>query len=42
MRPGKFTIDAISGAYNLTPPDPSTVYTDKFLPPLAERMLSKS
>jgi NitT/TauT family transport system substrate-binding protein len=38
----QFTIDAISGAYNLTPPDPSTVYTDKFLPPLAERMLSKS
>jgi NitT/TauT family transport system substrate-binding protein len=38
----QFTIDAISGAYNLMPPEPSTVYTDKFLPPLAERMLSKS
>ena len=38
----QFTIDAISGAYNLTPPDPASVYTDKFLPPLAERMLTKS
>lgn len=39
----QFTIDAIAGAYHLTsPPAPSTVYTDQFLPALAERTLSKS
>jgi NitT/TauT family transport system substrate-binding protein len=38
----QFTIDAISSAYSLSsPPAPSAVYTDKYLPPLAERMLSK-
>jgi NitT/TauT family transport system substrate-binding protein len=37
----QFTIDAISGAYDIaSPPAPSAVYTDKFLPPAAERMLS--
>jgi NitT/TauT family transport system substrate-binding protein len=35
----KRTIDAIVDAYQLsTSPDPATVYTDKFLPPVAERM----
>ena len=39
----QFTIDAISEAYQLEKkPDPSTVYTEKFLPPLAERKLPKS
>jgi NitT/TauT family transport system substrate-binding protein len=38
----QFTIDSISGAYNLTPPAPDAVYTDKFLPPLAERTLPQS
>jgi NitT/TauT family transport system substrate-binding protein len=38
----QFTIDAIAAAYDLAaPPAPSAVYTDKFLPPLAERMLTK-
>jgi NitT/TauT family transport system substrate-binding protein len=38
----KGTIDAIVGAYGLsTRPDPATVYTDKFLPPVAERMPPK-
>ncbi len=36
----QFTIDAIAEAYNLPQkPDPATVYTDKFLPPVAERKL---
>jgi NitT/TauT family transport system substrate-binding protein len=35
----KRTIDAIVGAYQLSAsPDPATVYTDKFLPALADRM----
>ena len=35
----KRTIDATVGAYSLpNTPDPSIVYTDKFLPPVAERM----
>ncbi len=35
----KKTIDSMVTAYQLsTSPDPATVYTDKFLPPLAERM----
>jgi hypothetical protein len=30
------------GAYNLpVSPSPDTVYTDKFLPPIAERILPK-
>ncbi len=34
------TIDAIMSAYNLgTPPAADTIYTDKFLPPVADRML---
>jgi NitT/TauT family transport system substrate-binding protein len=38
----KFTIDATAGAYNLpVSPSPDTVYSDKFLPPIAERMLPK-
>jgi len=38
----KYTIDATVGAYNLpVSPSPDTVYTDKFLPPIAERMLPK-
>jgi NitT/TauT family transport system substrate-binding protein len=38
----KYTIDATSEAYNLpVSPSPDTVYTDKFLPPIAERMLPK-
>jgi NitT/TauT family transport system substrate-binding protein len=38
----QFTIDAICEAYNLaSKPSPADVYTEKFLPPLAERMLSK-
>jgi NitT/TauT family transport system substrate-binding protein len=37
----KQTIDATVSAYNLSrSPDPSTVYTDKFLPPVAERMVA--
>lgn len=36
----QFTIDAISEAYQLpAKPDPASVYTDKFLPPLADRKL---
>ena len=36
----QFTIDAISEAYNLTAkPDAASVYTEKFLPPLADRKL---
>ncbi|WP_198164433.1 ABC transporter substrate-binding protein [Rhodoplanes sp. Z2-YC6860] len=39
----QFTIDAICEAYSLaTKPAPGDVYTEKFLPPLAERMLSKT
>jgi NitT/TauT family transport system substrate-binding protein len=39
----KRTIDAIVTAYGLTTsPDPATVYTDKFLPPVAERMPPKT
>ncbi|MFL5071918.1 MAG: ABC transporter substrate-binding protein [Xanthobacteraceae bacterium] len=35
----KKTIDSIADAYQLpNRPDPTSVYTDKFLPPLAERM----
>lgn len=37
------TIDAIVDAYQLPmKPDPATIFTDKFLPPLAERMPPKS
>jgi len=37
----QFTIDSIAEAYNLpSKPAPSEVYTDKFLPPVAERMLT--
>jgi NitT/TauT family transport system substrate-binding protein len=37
------TIDAMVTAYQLPErPDPATVYTDKYLPPLAERMLPKA
>jgi NitT/TauT family transport system substrate-binding protein len=36
----QFTIDAIADAYKLEDkPDPATVYTEKFLPPLSERKL---
>jgi NitT/TauT family transport system substrate-binding protein len=36
----QFTIDAIAGAYSLASPQPpAAVYTDQFLPPLAERTL---
>jgi NitT/TauT family transport system substrate-binding protein len=36
------TIDAIVGAYQLPArPDPASVYTDKFLPPVSERMPPK-
>jgi len=39
----KQTIDSIAGAYQLpTSPDPATVYTDRYLPPAAERMLAKN
>jgi NitT/TauT family transport system substrate-binding protein len=38
----KRTIDAVVIAYALpNSPDPATVYTDQFLPPLAERMVPK-
>jgi NitT/TauT family transport system substrate-binding protein len=38
----KHNIDATVSAYQLArSPDPSTVYTDKFLPPVAERMLPR-
>jgi NitT/TauT family transport system substrate-binding protein len=37
------TIEAIATAFQLpTVPDPATVYTDQYLPPLAERMPAKS
>jgi NitT/TauT family transport system substrate-binding protein len=37
------TIDAIAIAYQLpTSPDPATVYTDRYLPPLADRKLAKN
>jgi NitT/TauT family transport system substrate-binding protein len=37
----KKTIDQVVSAYQLpASPDPATVYTDKFLPPLSERMLA--
>lgn len=36
----QFTIDAICEAYGLTTkPDPASIYTDKYLPPLADRKL---
>lgn len=36
----QFTIDSIAEAYKLpSKPDPATVYTEKFLPPAAERKL---
>jgi hypothetical protein len=39
----KKTIDAMVTAYQLSvSPDPATVYTDRFLPPLADRMPPKS
>jgi len=39
----KQTIDATVAAYNLpNSPDPSIVYTDKYLPPVAERMPPKA
>lgn len=39
----QFTIDSIASAYHLEPaPTPADVYTDKFLPPPAERMLATS
>jgi NitT/TauT family transport system substrate-binding protein len=37
----KQTIDSVVAAYTLpSSPDPASVYTDKYLPPVAERMLS--
>jgi NitT/TauT family transport system substrate-binding protein len=37
------TIDAIASAYQLpASPDPATIYTDRYLPPVAERMISKN
>ena len=39
----KFTIDATIAAYKLpVSPPPASVYTDKFLPPVAERMVPKA
>ncbi len=38
----KRTIDQITGAYGLPHVDPATVYTDRFLPPQAERMPPKA
>lgn len=39
----QFTIDSIADAYHLNPkPTPDQVYTEKFLPPLAERQLTAS
>jgi len=36
----KFTIDSVAAAYGIAnPPKPEDVYTDKFLPPAAERMV---
>jgi len=34
----KRTIDAVVSAYQPASPDPATVYTDRFLPPVSERM----
>jgi NitT/TauT family transport system substrate-binding protein len=39
----QFTIDSTTEAFNLpSKPDPAEVYTDKFLPPIADRQLPKS
>ena len=39
----KKTIDSVVTAYGLsTPPDPASVYTDRYLPAAAERMLPKN
>src|SRR6202163_1245667 len=39
----KTTIDSVVAAYQLpTSPDPASVYTDKYLPPAAERMVAKT
>jgi NitT/TauT family transport system substrate-binding protein len=39
----KQTIDAVVSAYGLpSSPDPASIYTDQYLPPLAERMPPKS
>jgi NitT/TauT family transport system substrate-binding protein len=39
----KKTIDAMVAAYQLrVSPDPASVYTDQYLPPVAERMPPKS
>src|SRR5712671_5753899 len=39
----KTTIDSVVAAYQLpASPDPGSVYTDKFLPPAAERMVAKT
>ena len=39
----KKTIDSVVTAYGLsTSPDPASVYTDRYLPPTAERMLPKN
>jgi NitT/TauT family transport system substrate-binding protein len=36
----KFTIDSVAAAYGISsPPKAEDVYTDKFLPPKAERMV---
>jgi NitT/TauT family transport system substrate-binding protein len=36
------TIDSVVSAYGLpNSPDPASVYTDRYLPPLAERMPPK-
>jgi NitT/TauT family transport system substrate-binding protein len=36
----KFTIDSVAAAYGIAnPPTPENVYSDKFLPPVAERMV---
>src|SRR5215510_14873859 len=36
----KFTIDSVAAAYDIAnPPKPEDVYSDKFLPPVAERMI---
>jgi NitT/TauT family transport system substrate-binding protein len=36
----QFTIDAICEAYGITAkPDAASIYTDKYLPPLADRKL---
>jgi len=35
----EFTIDSIVDVFKLPKPDPASVYTDKFLPPLADRKL---